>query len=556
MRATLLSSLMSCVLLACTNAPGGGGGGGGGGGSSSSGGGSTSSGGGSSSSGGGSSSVAGPAGVGAACTDDAGCAEGTCITTLPGGYCTRSGCTESECPSGSTCFQLSAGGSACFLDCTDASDCRVAEGYTCDADNTCYPGDGPLPCSAQNPTGFCADGLSCQDGTCQMFACTDSRHEPNDSLATATPMPTDTTHGLNLCDGDRDWFTLTVSPGHQAQVGVLFNQSAGDLEFTAHDSAGACLGGRIYDLCSWTYRGYETGEEFVSVLNAGTSDRTFAWQLRGYNGASNVYSLMAETRPVSDGVACTPTYTQEECEGRPNGTVDLMQFPHADPADPYVGDGYRFDSDTNYRWIRRELMMLVRYAIHGTQQAHPGTRPLGLIDMCQRDGITPGYDINDPRHPESTHDQGGNIDIAYYTTLADGPLGYSQARIICGPTENNQDGSFCTEAATTQHVVDLPRQVRFMTLLLDHPRLRVIGVDKVIHPLLLAEADRQLEEGLITQTQRSRFNTKVTSGDGWPFHHHHIHVSMAWWGSSSVPHAPESGCGFDLVRARQAQQRR
>lgn len=454
---------------------------------------------------------------------------------------------------GSTCFSLSAGGSACFLNCQDSAECRTAEGYVCDGDNTCYPGMGPPPCSMQNPDGTCPAGQTCQNGACQQFSCGDMRFEPNETASAAAAMPMGETTGLDLCAGDKDWYRLAVPPGKIGTVGITFQNNSGDLEFTAHDSGGQCVGGRIYNLCSWSFRGYETGEEFVSVLNMGQQDKEFTWQARGYNGAANAYALHAETVDWSDGMQCGAPYALDECQGRPGGVTKLVQFPHADANDPYVGDGYRFDSDSNYRWLRRETIMLVRYAIHETQLKFPGTLPLGLADMCQRDGITPGYDINDPRHPESTHDQGGNIDIAYFTTLAGGVLPYSQARIICGPGENdNNDGSWCTPAAATGHVVDLPRQAYFMAKLMEHPRLRVIGADKVIAPLLVAEAQRQLELGWITQTVRNKFNTKIASGDGWPFHHHHIHLSMNWWTSAKPGQGPVDGCGFQMTRVEES----
>jgi serine protease len=78
--------------------------------------------------------------VGVACTGDPQCNGGTCITDLPGGYCTLD-CTDSgECPSGATCFWVTEDQSlaACFKDCTNSSQCRQAEGYICDSYDTCW----------------------------------------------------------------------------------------------------------------------------------------------------------------------------------------------------------------------------------------------------------------------------------------------------------------------------------------------------------------------------------------------------------------------------------
>lgn len=82
-----------------------------------------------------------PFDIGAACVSDSSCNRSRCITDLPGGYCTQEQCDVVGCPSGSTCFNL--GGQeayyACLRDCTTANQCRTAETYTCDTDDTCWP---------------------------------------------------------------------------------------------------------------------------------------------------------------------------------------------------------------------------------------------------------------------------------------------------------------------------------------------------------------------------------------------------------------------------------
>jgi hypothetical protein len=524
--------------------------------------------------------------IGAACSSNASCGGGAVCypetsqgtpTGFVQGYCVKFDCAQSGCPSGSACYTVSTSGTtACLATCTADGNCRAGydcvavqqgapsaclpgcagpsdcpQGYACDtAEGICVPPS--AQCSPQNPTGPCPAGQVCSGGTCQPFTCSDTRFEPNESQAAAATAPDGTTTGIALCAGDRDWYKMAVPAKRIATLGITFQHSSGDLDLAAYTSGGTCLGGRYLQYCSWTDRSYETNEEFLSVLNgAASGEKTFGWRVQGAGGATNLYSLVTELIPWTDGRDCTPTYPQDECEGRPGGRLDLIQFPFPDPGDGYVGDGYRFDSLANYRWLRRETIMLVRYAIRSVQQKFAGTKPLGLIDMCQRDGITPGYDINDPRHPESTHDQGGNIDIAYYTTLASsGTLAYNEARIICDANEGNHNGSFCNPSAAQTHVVDLPRQVYFMAKLFESPRLRVIGVDQVIAPLLQQEAARQFQAGDITQAQRDAFSSKMAYGSGWPFHHHHIHLSMKWWGTAKPGAEPLEGCGFDLVRHR------
>jgi hypothetical protein len=493
--------------------------------------------------------------VGAACTAGNQCAGGGCLQ-LPGGYCTMMGCSSSRpCPTGSTCFGIGNSQTACFKNCTSPSECRESEGYTCDSDNTCYTGpSGGGPCSSTNPTGTCPSGQVCSNGMCQTFTCSDTRFEPNESQSAAATLPTSTTNGLALCAGDKDWYRFNVTPRKVKMVSITHSLSAGDLDLTAYTGTSQCLGNRMQQYCGANYaRDYETGEEWLSFLNGGSSgDRSFAVQVGGRTSTvANLYSLGTVETAWQDGRDCTEVDSAFPCNGGSTSNVKLIEFPYADPNDGYVGDGYRFDSMANYRFLRRETIQLIRYAIKETQTKFPNTKPLGLIDMCQRNGITPGYDVNDPRHPESTHDQGGNIDIAYYTTLAsNGTLEYNEARIICGPTErSNTDGYYCTSGATTQHVVDLPRQVYFMAKLFESSRVRVIGVDQIIAPLLQAEATRQKDMGWISSTLAGRFTSKMAFGEGWPFHHHHIHLSLNWW-SQGKPgeRAPADGCGFDLRR--------
>jgi hypothetical protein len=528
--------------------------------------------------------------VGDPCTAGSQCADGACLN-LPGGYCTMLACSQtSSCPMGSRCFLIGDTQTACFKTCQSEVECRQQEGYTCDADNTCYPAevapDGGTtgPCSPTNPTGTCPEGQVCNNGTCAPFTCSDTRFEPNETQTQAATAPSGTTTGLALCTQDKDWFKVAVPAAKILTLGATFQNTSGDLDLAAYNAGGQCLGGRFEQFCSWNTRDYETGEEFLSVLNgAASGDKVYAWRLQGYNGATNLYSLVTQTIPWQDGRDCTEIDPNTPCIGRTStGQIRLVQFPFADPNDPYVGDGYRFDSNSNYRWARREMVQLVRYAIRETQQKFPNTKPLGLIDICQRDGLTPGWDFRCStdrttnccscsaapgggdcmeqqgclRHPASTHDQGGNIDIAYYTTLAsNGTLSYNEARIICDANQGSNDGAFCTSAATTNHVVDLPRQVYFMAKLFESSRLRVIGADQVIAPLLQQEAARQASLGWISTTLRDRFTSKMAYGQGWPYHHHHIHVSLQWWtsgkpGESSVEPAGSTGCGFDLTRYR------
>ena len=81
--------------------------------------------------------------IGDACGLDTDCESLMCLQ-LPGGYCTKSHCQFTGCPSGSTCYGFESGGSACLQDCTSANQCRENEGYTCDSYGSCWPAEGPV----------------------------------------------------------------------------------------------------------------------------------------------------------------------------------------------------------------------------------------------------------------------------------------------------------------------------------------------------------------------------------------------------------------------------
>jgi len=160
-------------------------------------------------------------------------------------------------------------------------------------------------------------------------------------------------------------------------------------------------------------------------------------------------------------------------------------------------------------------VMLVRYALAKTYERYPNEKPLGLIDMSERDGKTPGSAYNSLRHPQGTHIEGNDMDIAYFQTGPD-----NRARVVC-----QNDGYYCT---SEQNTMNAEVQAYFMAQLFTTSRVRVIGVDVTLEDDIIAAAEALFSQGAITGTQRNRFNTMVASGNGWPFHHHHIHLSLDW----------------------------
>jgi len=484
------------------------------------------------------------------------------------GYCLSFGCkTDAPCGPEAGCFfsVTNNGTGACMNTCGIDLDCRA--GYVCtstgeapgsicspgcDAAATCPGGyrclgeicvSNDIACSATNPFGWCPGKAWCDKGTCngQKFECDKDADalEPNDGQAAAASPGPGTTEGLTLCEGDEDWYRIVVPAKTLTRVGIRFQHAAGDVDLVAYEASGKLLGSRYSEVYPYSYRDQETNTEYYG-FHSELGD-TYYVRAVGYKGAENVYSLHVDSFPYVDGPSCAGAgFTFAECAGTGSDGNGLLPFPFPDPDDSAAFGNYFWETFSNYRFARRELIMLVRHALSETVKAFPGTTPLSLVDICQIDGITPGYDVGEPRHPESTHNQGGNIDIAYFQTD-----GSNNGQIICGDGSEHADG-YCSSAAAQKHVVDLPRQAYFMAKLYSSARTRVIGVDTVLAPLL--ESAAQELAGLpngnpkkITADELKGFTDKLSYGDGWPYHHHHIHLSLRWWSQDGQAQGSPAG---------------
>jgi hypothetical protein len=190
-------------------------------------------------------------------------------------------------------------------------------------------------------------------------------------------------------------------------------------------------------------------------------------------------------------------------------------------------DGYYLASPAQYSYLRRDLTMLLQYAACEVAARFPGTTPLGLSDLSQQDGLTPGSDVGSPRHPTTTH-RGNDIDVAYYQTD-----NQNDPQIICGDGSDNNnngqpgtynDGYFCT---TETNIVDWPRELWWFAKLADSPLVRVFGIDQTL-------AD-DFEMGLMDLEARGEITADAAqralilgygAAGGWQFHHHHSHMSF------------------------------
>ena len=80
--------------------------------------------------------------VGRECSDDSMCADGICITDLPGGYCSAVCVSSDECPGGSVCVMVGMGSSVCLDSCDPlgTDECRPGYGCAVGAGAVCIPG--------------------------------------------------------------------------------------------------------------------------------------------------------------------------------------------------------------------------------------------------------------------------------------------------------------------------------------------------------------------------------------------------------------------------------
>jgi hypothetical protein len=189
-------------------------------------------------------------------------------------------------------------------------------------------------------------------------------------------------------------------------------------------------------------------------------------------------------------------------------------------------DGYYIDTVSQYAYLRKDLTLLLQYAACEVGARYPGGTPIGLGDMSQSNGKTPGTDVGSPRHPTSTH-TGNDIDIAYYQTD-----GVNDLQIICGDGSdtngngsggNYNDGYFCT---TEANIIDWERELWWFAKLAETPLVRIFGVDQTLPDDFQEGATQLLNSGQISSDVYERMSTLgYGAGGGWQFHHHHSHNS-------------------------------
>lgn len=231
---------------------------------------------------------------------------------------------------------------------------------------------------------------------------------------------------------------------------------------------------------------------------------------------------------------------QLQCTDAPEVCGELVQFsPSNNPADagydPLLGyvdypeNGESWD-DQFRSFLRRDLSMAIQYAAAKTAckakdwlMGNGG--PVGLVDMSEADGSIPGTSIGYPGHPAKTHTDGFDIDVAYFQVDTDD----NRARSICEHLEDGVEAYHCTAAP---NILDPWRTALFIGTLYEHPRLRLVGVDGKVGPMIEACMETLCADGWLTgpicgADPPPFLYEVVDKGMGFfKHHHHHFHVSL------------------------------
>lgn len=207
------------------------------------------------------------------------------------------------------------------------------------------------------------------------------------------------------------------------------------------------------------------------------------------------------------------------------------------PFTPESGPGYEnypisgeTPTDQYRSYVRREVRQAIQHAAARVecQTAYwpfGNNRPLGLGDMSEINGSVPGTREGAPAHPIGTHQNGRDIDVAYFQLDSTNNF----IRPICETRVGGVDQYHCVAPPNT---LDSWRTAYFVGILIQHPRLRVIGVDGQVGPALLQAINQLADAGWLPSTVTSVASQKLAfetadQGRGWYyFHHQQMHISF------------------------------
>ena len=488
--------------------------------------------------------------VGSSCTTGAECATGACFTgsqpwwdeAFTGGYCTQTGCSQaSPCPAGSECFSVDQQmNTACLKNCMTGPECGRT-GYDCFDPGACLPGANtppppPPPGGGSTVGGPCMTAMDCRDqgadcipetgpngptgwvgGYCFIPNCDQQNPCPNGSDCYTVDQQ-GATACLRTCTG----------PGTCGRTGYACLDNNVNACIPAC-TATSCDPGEVCDMTS--------GLCVNQPCTAGSCQAPLVC-----DPGSGQCVVDVGTPPPGPVPNCSASAPAWQCTGGESFCGQVVPF------EPDMGPGYwdypiNGETATNeYRsYIRRDVMMLVKYASYMVDCLGAGwtnfgnQQPLGLGDMSEQNGAIPGTSVGQPGHPQGTHTNGRDMDIAYYQLAAPD----NRLRSVCPHITGGQDQYHCTSAPND---LDIWRTALFLGLIHQSPQLRVIGVDGQIGPLIDSAITQLCAGGWFNTSACSANGYAITyettdMGRGWfRFHHHHFHISLSDQnGNATIP---------------------
>ena len=431
---------------------------------------------------------------------------------------------QNPCPTGAGCVYTDQNqqNTTCLATCTDQSQCRT--GYVCIQQGFCLPGT--VGGGGTSPIGGactgdpdCADtGSQCvtslPDGYCTIFGC-----------------------DMSPCPSGSTCFQIDAQGGTACLADCASRSQCRAPEYACH-APGACLAACDANSCD---PGEVCGPDGLCIEQS----CTMTGCPTGMRCDANSGACVTDVGVPPPGPVPSCNVPSWRCTGTAAQCAQLVPFM------PEQGPGYwnyPLNGETTanqYRsYIRRDVMMLVKYAAAMVDCLTPGWTignglPLGLGDMSESNGAIPGTSIGRPGHPMNTHEDGQDMDIAYYQLS--GPNNHLRA--ICDHYDaNGNDASHCTSPPNN---LDIWRTALFVGYLHASSGLRVIGVDGQAGPALDSAIAQLCSGGWLNTSacMRNQMTYEVTNTNrGWfHFHHHHLHVSINSSGTA-VQTPPEQAC--------------
>jgi hypothetical protein len=416
---------------------------------------------------------------------------------------------ESGCPSDHLCKKMSlSGNDICFKKWVVTDNVTNCQGSA----------DHDLSCINLSIESFDSD---CSKYT-EKTICSQKDKFDGESESQSVLISSDEQHSLVVCGNDEDWFEVTVEKGKYMEACIEYFYPAGNLDLKIYDENKLLIASRNPDLVNPDdeYDAFNTGLECLAVF-AQEENAKYYLSVTGNNGDNNSYGLTVRFLDFSDGENCQESeYSKEECD-------EILQYPLPNIESSSLYNNYRFNLPVNYRFATRELIMATRYAIGKTMDAFPGTNPLWINIISQKNGLTPGADLGfTMTYNYSNHTHGKSIDTAFFQKNND-----NQVRNIC--SENALFGIlYCSEDDRDSHLVDVEKQLFYIKSLY---KTKVFSglflVDWLIAEEIIkqAELNNKLDSSNLyfINDEELLFVKDSVFGEGFPAHNTHLHVGIS-----------------------------